>query len=72
MTVRYVPAQHLDAAVVRLWEPSVRFRNGIVTGAGGKQVLAQDPPANPIELFEPTIPEAHECAAFTSADRRHA
>lgn len=36
----------------------VHFRNDIVTGIGGKQVLVDDPSGNPIELFEPTIPEA--------------
>ena len=30
-----------------------RFRNEIVTGRGGKQVLLDDPSGNPIELFEP-------------------
>ena len=31
----------------------VTFRNAIVTGPGGKQILAEDPDGNPIELFEP-------------------
>ncbi|MCQ3980087.1 MAG: VOC family protein, partial [Anaerolineae bacterium] len=31
----------------------VRFRNEIVTGRGGKQILLDDPSGNPIELFEP-------------------
>ncbi|HEX2436455.1 MAG TPA: VOC family protein [Solirubrobacterales bacterium] len=30
-----------------------RFRNNIVTGKGGKQILLDDPAGNPIELFEP-------------------
>ena len=30
----------------------VTFRNAIVTGPGGKQILAEDPDGNPIELFE--------------------
>jgi hypothetical protein len=34
------------------------FRNDIVTGFGGKQILLEDPSGNPIELFEPTRPEA--------------
>jgi hypothetical protein len=33
---------------------SVRFRNEIVTGVGGKQILLEDP----VELFEPIVPEA--------------
>ena len=36
----------------------VHFRNDIVIGVGGKQILIDDPSGNPIELFEPTIPEA--------------
>ena len=36
----------------------VHFRNDIVTGVGGKQILLDDPCGNPIELFEPTRPEA--------------
>jgi len=35
-----------------------RFRNDIVTGVGGKQILVEDPSGNPVELFEPTIQEA--------------
>jgi hypothetical protein len=31
----------------------VRFRNAIVIGNGGKQVLIEDPSGNPIELFQP-------------------
>jgi catechol 2,3-dioxygenase-like lactoylglutathione lyase family enzyme len=34
------------------------FRNEIVTGVGGKQILVDDPSGNPVELFEPTRPEA--------------
>jgi hypothetical protein len=35
-----------------------RFRNDIVTGVGGKQIIVDDPSGNPIELFEPTLVEA--------------
>jgi hypothetical protein len=37
-------------------EPS--SANDLVTGVGGKQILLDDPSGNPVELFEPTIPEA--------------
>jgi catechol 2,3-dioxygenase-like lactoylglutathione lyase family enzyme len=37
----------------RLREAGVRFRNDVVTGMGGKQILLEDPAGNPIELFEP-------------------
>jgi catechol 2,3-dioxygenase-like lactoylglutathione lyase family enzyme len=36
----------------------VRFRNEIVTGVGGKQILVEDPSGNPVELFEPILDEA--------------
>ncbi len=48
----------LDAFVADLRGKDVRFRNDIVTGVGGRQVLIEDPSGNPVELFEPTIPEA--------------
>ena len=35
-----------------------RFRNNIVTGVGGKQIILEDPSGNPIELFEPMLAEA--------------
>jgi catechol 2,3-dioxygenase-like lactoylglutathione lyase family enzyme len=43
----------LESSVKRLREAGVRFRNEIVEGRGGKQILADDPAGNPIELFEP-------------------
>lgn len=43
----------LDAAVERLKASGARFRNEVVTGNGGKQVLVEDPSGNPIELFQP-------------------
>jgi len=49
----------LAATVSQLRAKRARFRNDIVTGIGGKQVLVEDPSGNPIELFEPTVPEAH-------------
>jgi catechol 2,3-dioxygenase-like lactoylglutathione lyase family enzyme len=48
----------LAAAVEMLRTADVRFRNDIVSGVGGRQVLIEDPSGNPIELFEPTRPEA--------------
>jgi catechol 2,3-dioxygenase-like lactoylglutathione lyase family enzyme len=42
-----------------LQKAGVHFRNNIVTGVGGKQIIIDDPSGNPIELFEPTLPEAH-------------
>src|SRR6266480_2968288 len=47
----------LDATVEKLRERGVRFRNEIVTGVGGRQILVEDPSGNPVELFEPALPE---------------
>jgi catechol 2,3-dioxygenase-like lactoylglutathione lyase family enzyme len=48
----------LAAAVEALRGAGVRFRNDIVTGVGGKQIMIEDPSGNPVELFEPTRQEA--------------
>ncbi len=48
----------LEAAVGTLCEQGARFRNDIVIGVGGKQILVEDPSGNPVELFEPILPEA--------------
>ncbi|HEX3427074.1 MAG TPA: VOC family protein [Acidimicrobiales bacterium] len=48
----------LDELVNQLRAGGAHFRNDIVNGVGGKQILLDDPSGNPIELFEPTIPEA--------------
>ncbi|TML94216.1 MAG: VOC family protein [Actinobacteria bacterium] len=42
----------LEAEVAALKEAGVSFRNDIVTGPGGKQILLEDPDGNPIELFQ--------------------
>ncbi len=48
----------LAAKVEELRTAGAHFRNDIVTGAGGKQILVDDPSGNPVELFEPTVQEA--------------
>lgn len=48
----------LEATVDGLRNHGARFRNDIVTGVGGKQILVEDPSGNPIELFEPVLEEA--------------
>ncbi|HET6738192.1 MAG TPA: VOC family protein [Kribbella sp.] len=50
----------LEADVDRLRAAGVAFRNDVVTGVGGKQILVDDPSGNPVELFQPLIPEAAE------------
>lgn len=43
----------IEAEVARLRGAGVHFRNEIVTGPGGQQILLDDPSGNPIELFQP-------------------
>ncbi len=43
----------LEREVEVLSEAGARFRNDIVTGRGGSQILLEDPSGNPIELFQP-------------------
>jgi catechol 2,3-dioxygenase-like lactoylglutathione lyase family enzyme len=43
----------LASEVERLRAAGLAFRNDVVTGPGGKQILIDDPSGNPIELFEP-------------------
>jgi len=53
-----IEVSDLVATVEKLRKAGVHFRNDIVTGVGGKQIIVDDTSGNPIELFEPTIPEA--------------
>ncbi len=48
-----IEVENLEATVEKLKNAGGRFRNTIVTGNGGKQVLIEDPSGNPIELFQP-------------------
>ena len=48
----------LDATVESLRGAGARFRNEIVEGVGGRQILVEDPAGNPVELFQPTRDEA--------------
>jgi catechol 2,3-dioxygenase-like lactoylglutathione lyase family enzyme len=43
----------LEATVSSLRSAGVHFRNDIVTGVGGRQIIVEDPSGNPVELFEP-------------------
>lgn len=45
--------EDIAAEVERLRGAGVSFRNEIISGPGGKQILADDPSGNPIELFQP-------------------
>src|ERR1044072_2958762 len=48
-----IPVDDLPATIDKLREAQIHFRNEIVTGPGGAQVILDDPSGNPIELFQP-------------------
>lgn len=47
-----IAVDDLAATVTAMREAGVPFRNDILTGTGGKQILAEDSSGNPIELFQ--------------------
>jgi catechol 2,3-dioxygenase-like lactoylglutathione lyase family enzyme len=53
-----IQVEDLTAMVARLSSQGAVFRNQIVDGVGGRQIILEDPSGNPIELFEPTLAEA--------------
>jgi catechol 2,3-dioxygenase-like lactoylglutathione lyase family enzyme len=48
-----IEVEDLDETVSTLRAHRARFRNEIVTGVGGRQILLEDPSGNVVELFEP-------------------
>jgi catechol 2,3-dioxygenase-like lactoylglutathione lyase family enzyme len=48
-----IEVDDLETTVEKLKSAGAQFRNEIVTGNGGKQILIEDPSGNPIELFQP-------------------
>jgi catechol 2,3-dioxygenase-like lactoylglutathione lyase family enzyme len=48
-----IEVDDIESTVEKLKQSGARFRNEIVTGNGGKQILIEDPSGNPIELFQP-------------------
>jgi len=53
-----IEVEDIEAEVARLKAAGAHFRNEVVTGVGGKQIILEDPAGNPIELFQPLRPEA--------------
>jgi predicted enzyme related to lactoylglutathione lyase len=53
-----IEVNNISTKVETLKKAGAHFRNNIVTGVGGKQIIVEDPSGNPVELFEPTIEEA--------------
>ena len=48
-----IEVDDLEATVEKLRGAGARFRNQIVAGNGGKQILVEDPSGNAVELFQP-------------------
>jgi catechol 2,3-dioxygenase-like lactoylglutathione lyase family enzyme len=53
-----IQVDDIAAMVATLRKTGAHFRNDIVTGIGGKQVIVDDPSGNPVELFQPILAEA--------------
>lgn len=53
-----IEVDNLAVIVDALRKAGAHFRNNIVNGVGGRQIIVDDPSGNPIELFEPLVPEA--------------
>lgn len=49
----HIQVEDLAAEVKRLRKAGLKFRNEIITGPGGSQIVLDDPSGNPVELFEP-------------------
>ena len=47
-----INVDHLEAEVAELRKANLRFRNDIVSGPGGSEILLDDPSGNPVELFQ--------------------
>ena len=45
--------EDIETEVARLRDAGISFRNEIISGPGGQQILLEDPAGNPIELFQP-------------------
>ena len=50
----HIQVEDLEAEVKRLRAAGLQFRNEIIHGPGGSQILLDDPSGNPVELFQPT------------------
>lgn len=48
-----IEVDDIEALVTAMKSNNIHFRNEIISGPGGKQILAEDPSGNPIEIFQP-------------------
>jgi len=53
-----VQVDDITTKIAQLRQAGVQFRGDIIEGTGGRQAIIEDPSGNPIELFQPTRPEA--------------
>ena len=47
-----IEVDDIEAVVASMRQAGVNFRNDIISGPGGKQIVAEDPSGNPIEVFQ--------------------
>jgi catechol 2,3-dioxygenase-like lactoylglutathione lyase family enzyme len=50
----HIQVEDLAAEVNRLRNAGLKFRNDVITGPGGSQIILDDPSGNPVELFQPS------------------
>lgn len=48
-----IEVKNIEGLVMEMKKEGIIFRNEIISGQGGKQILAEDPSGNPIEIFQP-------------------
>src|SRR5687767_2595714 len=48
-----IEVDDIEVLVATMKNAGIKFRNEIISGPGGKQILAEDPSGNPIEIFQP-------------------
>lgn len=48
-----IEVQNIESLIASMKSSGLSFRNEIISGPGGKQILVEDPSGNPIEIFEP-------------------
>jgi catechol 2,3-dioxygenase-like lactoylglutathione lyase family enzyme len=53
-----IEVDDIDGLLASLTAAGVHARSGVIDGVGGRQVIVDDPSGNPVELFQPTAPEA--------------
>ncbi|MFN8412484.1 MAG: VOC family protein [Anaerolineales bacterium] len=49
-----IEVKNIEGLVMEMQKEGIAFRNEIISGPGGKQILAEDPSGNPIEIFQPS------------------